>query len=196
MNTKEIVKVSGFEFCEWASNSVELRSKINREESINYTNSSNKSNHTRNGFWYKLGFKSWYNYSWFSWISKWIIFVTYDQKIYFKDKCEDIWLTWTYMTNYKTIRNVISNNMYKKINWGDYSCSFVAKLRWKKRGFLSFTKYTLFAEKIFFYVKKVLYWKVFVLKKAFFTEKYVYENVKNVYLIWEIFFLQKIFVLP
>ena len=50
MNTKEIVKVSGFEFREWASYSVELRSKINREESINYTDSSNKSNHTRNGF--------------------------------------------------------------------------------------------------------------------------------------------------
>ena len=36
--------------------------------------------------------------------------------------------------------------------------------------------------------KNVLYWKIFLLKKTFFTEKNIYENVKNIYLIWEIFF--------
>ena len=51
-----------------------------------------------------------------------------------------------------------------------------------------FTKYTLFAEKIFLYGKKVLYWKMFLLKKIFFTEKNINENVKNIYLIWEIYF--------
>ena len=31
--------------------------------------------------------------------------------------------------------------------------------------------------------KKVLYLKIFLLKKTFFTEKNEYENVKNIYLI-------------
>ena len=40
-----------------------------------------------------------------------------------------------------------------------------------------FTKYTLFPEK-----------NVFIWKKTFFTEKNINENVKNVYLISEIYF--------
>ena len=42
-----------------------------------------------------------------------------------------------------------------------------------------FTKDTLLAEKMFLYGKKVLYWKIFLLKKAFFTEKNINENVKK-----------------
>ena len=60
-----------------------------------------------------------------------------------------------------------------------YGCSFVAKLSWKKNQekiFGFFTKYTLIAEKMFLYGKKV------------FTEKNRNENVKNIYLIWEICF--------
>ena len=41
-----------------------------------------------------------------------------------------------------------------------------------------FTKYTLFAE------KNVFIWK----KKTFYTEKNVNENVKNIYIISEIYF--------
>ena len=59
----------------------------------------------------------------------------------------------------------------------------------KKKCFVFFTKYTLFGEKKFYlYGKKVLYWKIFLLKKTFFTEKNIYENVKSIYLIWEIYF--------
>ena len=54
-----------------------------------------------------------------------------------------------------------------------------------------FTKYTLFAEKVFLYGKKVLYCKSFLPKKTFFTEKNINENA---YLMWEIF-MQKMFVL-
>ena len=60
----------------------------------------------------------------------------------------------------------------------DYGCSFVAKLSWKIFEF--FTEYTLFAEK-----------NIFILKKAFFTEKNIYENVKNIYLIWEKLFYKE-----
>ena len=42
-----------------------------------------------------------------------------------------------------------------------------------------FTKYTLFAEKMFLYGKKVLYCKSFLPKKTFFTEKNINENVKK-----------------
>ena len=41
------MKEGGFEFRKWASNSVELINKINREENINCSDSSNESNHTR-----------------------------------------------------------------------------------------------------------------------------------------------------
>ena len=61
-----------------------------------------------------------------------------------------------------------------------------------------FTKYTLFAEKMFIHGKKVLYWKLFFLKKNFFYREkykwkykniYINENIKiYIYLIWEIYF--------
>ena len=48
--------------------------------------------------------------------------------------------------------------------------------------YLFFTKYTLFAEKKILYGKKV-----FILKNNFFTEKNINKNVKNIYLISEIY---------
>ena len=74
-----------------------------------------------------------------------------------------------------------------------YGCSFVAKLSWKKNFFFEkifvfFTKYTLFAEKNVFIWKKSFILKIFLLKKTFFTEKNINENVKNIYLISEIYF--------
>ena len=51
-----------------------------------------------------------------------------------------------------------------------------------------FTKYTLFAEKNVFIWKKSFILKIFLLKKTFFTEKNINENVKNIYLISEIYF--------
>ena len=59
-----------------------------------------------------------------------------------------------------------------------------------------FTKYTLFAEKnVFIWNKKVLHWKFFLLKKTFFTEKNINENVK-IYISFEKYiFMQKMFVL-
>ena len=41
-----------------------------------------------------------------------------------------------------------------------------------------FTKYTLFAEKMFLYGKKKFYNEIFLLKRTFFTEKNINENVK------------------
>ena len=76
-----------------------------------------------------------------------------------------------------------------------YGCSFVAKVSWKKnffyeKIFVFLTKYTL-QKKMFSYGKKVLYWKLFLLKKKNFTEKNKNENVKNIYLIWKIFLYRK-----
>ena len=47
LNVKQIMKEGGFELRKWASNSVELMNKINRDENINCSDSSNESNHTR-----------------------------------------------------------------------------------------------------------------------------------------------------
>ena len=41
------MKEGGFELRKWASNSVEFMNKINRDENINRSDSSNESNHTR-----------------------------------------------------------------------------------------------------------------------------------------------------
>ena len=57
-----------------------------------------------------------------------------------------------------------------------------------KKIVLFFTKYTLFAEKNVFIWKKKFYIEIFLLKKTFFTEKNINENVKNIYLISEIYF--------
>ena len=47
LNAKRIMKEGGFELRKWASNSVELMNKINRDENINCSHSSNESNYTR-----------------------------------------------------------------------------------------------------------------------------------------------------
>ena len=59
-----------------------------------------------------------------------------------------------------------------------------------------FTKYTLFAEKdVFIWKKKSFIWKKNLLKKAFFTEKNINENVKNYISFQKYIFTQKMFVL-
>ena len=73
----------------------------------------------------------------------------------------------------------------------DYGCSFVAKLSWKRffflKKYLGFWRNIHYLDKKGFYVeKKVLYWKNFLLKKTFFTEKNINEKVKNIYFIWKI----------
>ena len=68
-----------------------------------------------------------------------------------------------------------------------YGCSFVAKL--SLNNFFFFEKICFLQniyhlqKKIFLYGKKVFYLKFFLLKKTFFTEKNINENVKNIYLI-------------
>ena len=47
LNAKRIMKEGGFELRKWASNSVKLKNKINRDENINCSDSSNESNHAR-----------------------------------------------------------------------------------------------------------------------------------------------------
>ena len=47
LNAKRIMKEGSFELRKWASNSVERMDKINRDENINCSDSSNESNHTR-----------------------------------------------------------------------------------------------------------------------------------------------------
>ena len=57
-----------------------------------------------------------------------------------------------------------------------------------------FTKYTLFAEKMFLHGKKKFYIEFFLLKKTFFTEENINENVK-IYISFEKYvFMQKMFV--
>ena len=75
------------------------------------------------------------------------------------------------------------------LNKASYGCSFVAKLIEKKiifalEKYVFFTKYTLFAEKMFLYGKKCLISKNFFTEKR---EKYKWK-CKNIYLIWEIYF--------
>ena len=61
----------------------------------------------------------------------------------------------------KFIRSNSNNKQYFIHIVGFYGCSFIARLSGKKnifeKIFVFFTKYTLFAEKKFFYGKKVLY---------------------------------------
>ena len=47
LNAEHIMKECGFELRKWASNSVKLMNKINRDENINCSDLSNESNHTR-----------------------------------------------------------------------------------------------------------------------------------------------------
>ena len=74
-----------------------------------------------------------------------------------------------------------------------YGCSFVAKVRWKKNLFWKnifvFYKIYIICRKKCFYMEKKFYNEnVFYWKKTFFTEKNINENVKNIYLISEIYF--------
>ena len=58
-----------------------------------------------------------------------------------------------------------------------------------------FTKYTLFAQKMFLYGKKSFILNVFLLKKTFFTETNINENVKIYISFKKYIFMQKMFVL-
>ena len=73
-----------------------------------------------------------------------------------------------------------------------HSFSFVAKLCQKFFFFLNlfvfFTKYTLFVEKNILIGRKSFILIFFFTEKNFFTAKNICENVKNIYLIWEIYF--------
>ena len=76
------------------------------------------------------------------------------------------------------------------------ACSFVAKLSWKKKHFF-FWKIFCFLQnihylekKIFLYEKKVLYWKLILLKKTFFTEKNIYIHSAK-----KLFWSQKVYLL-
>ena len=74
-----------------------------------------------------------------------------------------------------------------------YGCSFVAKLSWKKiffgKNICVFYKVYIICRKKCFYMEKKFYNEnVFYWKKTFFTEKNINENVKNIYLISEIYF--------
>ena len=65
---------------------------------------------------------------------------------------------------------------------GSYGGSFVAKLNWKKNYFF-LKKYLCFFQNIHYLPKKM-----FLHAKKLFTEKNINENVKNIYLISEIYF--------
>ena len=55
--------------------------------------------------------------------------------------------------------------------------------------------YIICRKNVFIWKKKVLYWKFFLLKKTFFTEKNINENVKIYISFEECIFMQKMFVL-
>ena len=63
-----------------------------------------------------------------------------------------------------------------------YGCLFIAKLNWKKSLFF-FEKIFVFSKICIICRKKCVY-----MQKTFFTEKNINENVKNIYLISEIYF--------
>ena len=91
------------------------------------------------------------------------------------------------------------NHFYKGYHLWLFIC-WKTKLK-KKHFFLKkymlFTKYTLFAEKNVFIWKKKFYIEIFLLKKTFFTEKNINENVKiYIYIsIGKYIFMQNMFVL-
>ena len=54
--------------------------------------------------------------------------------------------------------------------------NYVEKKFFFEKIFVYFTKYTLYAEKVFLYGKRIILKNVFA-EKIFFTEKDIYENV-------------------
>ena len=77
--------------------------------------------------------------------------------------------------------------------WQWKLCSFVAKLRWKKK-FFFLKKYLCFLQNIHYLQKKCFYMEkkfyienFFTEKNFFYREKYKWK-CKNIYLIWEIYF--------
>ena len=79
-------------------------------------------------------------------------------------------------------------------NMVGYGCSFVAKLSWKKniiffwKNICVFYKIYIICRKKCFYREKKFYIEKFFYWKNLYIEKYIYENAKNIYLIWEIYF--------
>ena len=75
---------------------------------------------------------------------------------------------------------------------GAYGCSFAAKLSWKEifcvKKYMFFRKYTLFAEKMFWYGKESFILKFYFAEKNFFYREKCKWKCKNIYLIWEIHF--------
>ena len=75
----------------------------------------------------------------------------------------------------------------------EYGCKIFEKV---EKFFFSFWKnmcafykiYIIYRKKSFYMGKKFCNEKFFLLKKTFFTEKNINENVKNIYLIWKIYF--------
>ena len=67
----------------------------------------------------------------------------------------------------------------------DYGCSFAAKLNWKKFFFSFFWKSICAFYKIYIICRKTSF---YMQKREKFTEKNMNENVKNIYLISEIYF--------
>ena len=99
--------------------------------------------------------------------------------------CPPIWMCHSRINNRKI------NRPHKR-----YGCSFVAKLSWKKIFFwknicVFYKIYIIYRKKCFYMEKKFYIEKFFYWKKTFFTEKNINENVKNIYLIWKIYFYSK-----
>ena len=99
-----------------------------------------------------------------------------------------------------TEETFIGNNMWQTAI--GYGCSFVAKPSWKKELFyfwknicVFYKIYIICRKKMFLYGKKVLYWKIFLLKRNFFVEKNINENVKNICHLKNSIFIQKMFVI-
>ena len=83
-------------------------------------------------------------------------------------------------------------NWNQNNNGYGYGYSFVAKLNWKKKNFLK--KYLCFLQIIHYLQKKIIKKKI-ILIFFLFTEKALFtENEKYIYLIWGIFFIQKIYI--
>ena len=79
--------------------------------------------------------------------------------------------------------------------WLFICCKTKLKKNFFWKNICVFYKIYIICRKKCFYMEKVLYWKIFLLKKTFFTEKNINENVK-IYISFEKYiFMQKMFVL-